>query len=440
MTDSAARPAGGLRGHRDFRLLWFGQAVSEAGSVVSLLALPLVAVLTLHGGPFDVGVLSAAAYLPLVLLSLPAGHWADRVSHRRLLVAADAGRAVALAGIPVTAALGRLTFAQLDVTAFVVGSLTVVFDVAYQAYLPALIGRDLLLAGNSRLEFTRATTEIAGPGVAGVLIRAIGAASATAIDAVSFVVSAVTLWAIRANAVARAHRDSGPPRRLLDGVRFVARSPELRAATASTGVLNLAAGGGINAILVLFAVRDLGLSPALIGLWFSLGSLSSPLGAALAARVARRVGIGRTLLLCASAEAAAWMPVAFAPRAFPLPFLVLSGWVGGAAGVAYSVTAISLRQAITPDHLLGRMTAATRLLGGGPVPVGAIAAGALAAGVGLRPAVTILAVVCLLSPLPIALSPLRRLGMAPRFPLDQRPPRARSGGLAAPQDVGEGHR
>jgi MFS family permease len=395
--------------HADFRRLWIGQTISETGSRVSMLAIPLVAVLALHADAFAVGLLGTFEYLPFLLVGLPAGVWVDRLPHRAVMIVADAGRMLALGSIPVASALGHLTLAQLYAVGFVTGVLTVFFDVAYQSYLPSLVDRDRLVEGNSRLEFTRASSEVVGPGLGGLLVRAVGAPFAVAADALSYVASVLFLLRITARTAA----PSRESRRSLwyelrEGFSHVAGHRILRAVAGCTSWSNLV-GNGANAIVILYAVQDLGLGPALIGFWFAIGSLGAPVGALLASRLVRRAGTGPAIIITSLVFSVAWIPVAFAPRSNPLPFLILSGLLGSSFGVAYNIVQVSMRQAITPHHLLGRMNATMRFFVWGTIPLGAFLGGVLGSAIGLRPAITVFAFAYLLTPLPVLFSPLRRL-------------------------------
>ncbi len=404
----ASRPESLWR-HRNFRLLWIGQTISEAGSGVSYLAIPLVAVISLHAGAFAVGLLGTLQFLPFLLVGLPAGVWVDRLPRRAVMVVADAGRMLALGSIPVVAVLGHLTLVQLYAVGFGTGVLTVFFDVAYQSFLPALVPRERLAEGNSRLEFTRATTEVISPGVGGVLVRAMGPPIAVSIDAVSYLASVVFLLRVRMPREAR-HAPVGRSmlRELREGVSYVVRQPLLRAVAISIAVFNVAA-NAVNAILILYAVRDLGLSPAVIGFWFSVGSITSPAGAALASRLARRVGTGPAIIVLACMEAVAYLPIALAPRAFPLPLLICSGLLGGPGGVGYNVLQVSLRQSITPPRLLGRMNATMRFFVWGTIPLGAFVGGLTGSAIGLHNTIWLFAIAAVFTPLPLLLSAVRTL-------------------------------
>ena len=261
---------GALWGHRDFRLLWGGETVSELGAQVSRLAIPLLAVRTLHATTFEMGLLTAASTAAFLVVGLPAGAWVDRMRRRRLMIGADLGRVLALGSVPVAYALGWLTLAQLFVVTLVSGVLTVFFDVAYQSYLPALVGRAHLVEGNAKLTGSEQAAAVAGPSLAGWLVQLLGSATAVAVDAASFVVSALALSAIRADEPRPDVPDGGHPRLrhdMAEGLRFVFSDALLRAIAATTATANLFAGIAA-AVEVVFLVREVHASPAVIGLLF----------------------------------------------------------------------------------------------------------------------------------------------------------------------------
>ena len=274
-------PSSGLWSHGDFLKLWTGQTISEFGSQVSQLAIPWVALVTLNASAFEVAALGTVEFLPFVLFTLPAGVWVDRVRRRSVLVAGDFGRALLLTSIPIAYALGDLTLAQLYVVGFLVGIHTVFFDVAYQSYLPAIVDRDSLIEGNSKLNVTSSGAQLAGPGAAGGLIALATAPYAILVDALSFVVSGgFTLWIRRSEdqpeeATARRHLIV----ELGEGLRYVLRHRLLLPQALSTGVSNFFTNVSF-AILIVYAHRRLGMSSGLIGLSFSLAAIGWMIGAA----------------------------------------------------------------------------------------------------------------------------------------------------------------
>ena len=407
-------PAGGLWSHSDFLKLWSGQTISEFGSQVSQLAIPWVALVTLQASAFEVATLGTVEFLPFVLFTLPAGVWVDRMRRRSILVAGDLGRAVLLTSIPVAYALGDLTLAQLYVVSFLVGIHTVFFDVAYQSYLPAIVERDSLIEGNSKLNVTSSGAQLAGPGVAGGLIALVTAPYAVLVDAISFVVSGgFTLW-IRAREEEPGHMVERRSllSELWEGLGYVLHHRLLLPQAISTGVSNFFTNVSFS-ILIVYAHRQLGLSSGLIGLSFSLGAVGWMIGAARADRFRRRLGVGGATMLGASLTGPAALIVPFAPQSFPFPFLVASGAIMGFGAVVYNIQMVSLRQAICPPRLQGRMNASMRFLVWGTIPLGSLTGGAIAATAGLRAALFVGAIGGFLAILPIALSPIRSLRELP---------------------------
>ena len=398
-----------LRRHADFIRLWVGQSVSEVGSQVTLLALPLVAVLVLHAGPLAVGALAAVGFAPFLLVGLPAGVWVDRIGRRRpVLIAADVGRIFAVGSIPVASALGHLTMAHLYIAAFIVGVLTVFFDVAYQSYLPALVTRDQLVEGNSKLEVTRSGAQLAGPALAGGLVGGFGAPVALVADAASYVVSVASLLLIRRHEP----RHPRPAQRtsmrsdIAAGLRYVLGHPLLRPIAMCTSTWNLF-GNMYFGIFVLFCVRELGMSAGALGVALSAGGVGAPVAAILAPRIGRRLGIGPTIVLGAMLGADGVL-VALAPRSHAVPFVIAGSFLGG-VGVIYNITQVSLRQAICEPAFQGRMNATMRFIVWGTIPVGNLVGGALGSAIGLRPTMLIGSLGTLLAVVPLAFSPVPRL-------------------------------
>ena len=414
-------PAGGLWRHPDFLKLWTAETISQVGSAVTGLALPLVAVLVLDASAFAVSALVVIEFLPFVLFAIPAGVWVDRLRRRPILILSDLGRAALLVSIPVAHWLDVLTMGQLYVVGFLTGICTVFFDVSYQSYLPSVVDRDKLVEGNSKLEISRSGAQLGGPAMAGGLIGVLGAPIAVLVDAVSFVFSAVFLfWIRRPEVIPERPVDAAKPsmiREAREGLSYVLRHPYLRPISMCTGTSNLF-WSGTGAILVVYAVRELGMSPELLGLTFSLGGIGPLLGAFTANRVARRFGVGRTILVTSIMFGFALVLVPLAPPSFPVPFLAASALIGGYAAVVYNINQLSLRQAITPERMQGRMNSVIRFLVWGTMPIGALSGGALGTLLGLRPAMWIMCVGGFLTFLPIALSPVKSIQEMPE-PLDE---------------------
>jgi MFS family permease len=412
-------PRGGLWRHPDFLKLWSAETISQLGTQISLLALPLVAIIVLESSPFEVALLGTIEFLPFILISLPAGVWVDRLPRRPILILGDLGRAIALASIPVAYLLGVLSIYQLYVVGFFVGVCTVFFDVAYMSYLPALVDRDRLVEGNSKLEVSRSGAQIVGPGLAGAAIGLVGAPLAIILDAISFVGSAVFVFGIRKreppSTPAAGAAQVGPSMRaeIVAGLRYVLGHRYLRSIAACTGISNFF-GNVVWSILLVYVVREIGLTPEVIGLVFALGNIGFLAGAVLADRISARLGVGPTIIGSALLFGPGALFVAIAPRDLAVPFLVAFGLLIGFGGVVYNVTQVSLRQAITPERMQGRMNATMRFVVWGTIPIGSLLGGALATIVGLHETIWIGAIGSLFSFLPLLFSPLRSLREMPQ--------------------------
>src|SRR5690348_15747433 len=291
---------GRLWRHPDFLKLWGGQTISQIGSQLTVLALPTVAVLQLHRGAFEVGVLIALQRIPFPLLALIAGVWVDRVRRRPLMIAADVLRALALASIPIAAFANALSLLQLYAVALLMGLASVLFDVAYLAYMPSLVGPADLVEGNTKLEVTYSVAGLAGPGLGGLLIQLLGAAKTLSADALSFVVSVVTLaWIRRTEAVAPATRDLPTGRTsvaadLREGLHLVLSNPLLRSQLIALTLLALGF-HLVDPVLYVWAYRDLHLTPGILGLTFVLEGVAGLIGAILSASAVRLIGLGNVM-------------------------------------------------------------------------------------------------------------------------------------------------
>jgi MFS family permease len=407
------RRPGGLWQHRDFRSLWGAETISQFGTQVSLLALPLVAILVLKETTFKVALLTTVEYLPFLLFALPAGVWVDRLRRRPILVLADIGRAAALLSVPIAHWLGVLTIWQLYAVGFVTGVCTVFFDVAYQSYLPALVGREQIVEGNSKLELSRSAANIGGPGLAGLLVSALTAPVAVFVDAASFLASALLLGRIRQAEETPPREERRPLRvELVEGLRYVARQSLQRGMVACVALSNFSSNVAFS-ILLVYAVRELGLTAATIGLALAVGNVGPLLAALTARRISARLGVGRTIVGAACFFGPGILLIAAAPRDNPIPFIVAAMIVMGFGIVIYNVTAISLIQAITPDRMLGRANASRRFIVWGVIPLGALAGGALGSWIGLRPTIVVGGIGAMLSVVPLVLSPIRSLVRVP---------------------------
>jgi MFS family permease len=393
--------------------LWTAQAISVFGDQFTALAIPLIAALTLQATPGQMGVLTAVTRAPFLLIGLFAGVWVDRLRRRPILIAGDLGRAAVLLTIPLAALLGSLSIVHLYTVGLLVGALTVFFDVAYQAFLPALVGRQQLVEGNSKLEATRSLANLAGPGIAGVVIQVLSAPFAIVLDAISFVTSGALIGLIRGRELTEDRPARGTMMtEVRDGLGVVFGNRLLRSIAGCTGTFNFFT-SALFTLYILFATRNLGLAPAQLGLIFSLGNVFGLLGALSASRLAARFGVGRSIVAAAVLGSLGLIPIPLATRASALPLLVLSGLLTSFGVPVYNINQVSLRQAITPLRLQGRMNATMRFLVWGTMPLGGLAGGALGAALGLRLAIAVSAVGGLLAFLWVALSPVPALRTIP---------------------------
>lgn len=432
MTQVTDDPDAGVWRNRNFRRLWFGSTVSSFGSEVAELALPLLALITLSASATEVGLLRVAQFLPFLLATLPLGLLVDRRRRHRLplMVGADVGRSVLVASIPVTVWLGVAHIGVLYGVVFAAGILTVLYQIADFAFLPSVVHQQQLVEANGRLAASQSANEIGGRGLGGLLVQAISAPVAVAINAVAFLVSALSLRRIKVDATADEPPTHSPPRRrghdqdardagstpghawgdVLQGLRVAVRDRYVRALLGEATTFNLFNEMFILGLLI-FTVRDLGLGPAAIGLVFTAGGVGSFLGAWFGAQVTGRFGYGRVLLVTLIVGNAAPLGVIFtgATGAATLPVLgAIFAVMGVGIGVA-NVHAVTLRQTAVAPALRGRVNAAYRLISWGTIPLGAAVGGVLAAAAGGRVAMITGAVGMSLATLWVAFSAVPRL-------------------------------
>jgi MFS family permease len=412
-------PSGGLWRHADFVRLWSAQTISVFGSQIGGFALPLVAIITLDASPFAVSALFVVEFAPFLLISLPAGVWVDRLPRRPILILGDLGRFVLLLTIPIAYWLDALTIWHLYLVGFAVGVCTVFFDVAYQSYLPSVVERTQLVDGNSKLEVSRSASQLAGPALAGVLVDVLRAPVAVLFDALSFLASGLFLLRIRTreeHVPTRAERresKSTMRTELREGLAWVFGNPYLRTIATSTATFNFF-GPMMFAILAIYLVRGLEMSPLLLGVVFAIGQVGYLLGAIFANRISRRLGVGPAIL-AGSLLCVTQLLVPLAPQdAYgAIPYLVVSSIAVSFGIVLYNVTQLSMRQAITPERLQGRMNSTIRFIVWGVMPLGQLIGGALATRYGLRTAIWIGAIGTSIAWIPLLFGPLLKLREMP---------------------------
>lgn len=396
----------GVGGDPDFRRFWLAQTVSTFGSLLG--ALPWAAVVFLGAGPAEMAALVVASTAPAILFGLHAGAWVDRVRRRPLLIAADLGRAVLLSSLAVAGFGGWLTFGHLYAVAFLVGALQVVFEVAHVAYLPALVGRDRLTQANGRLAAADSVVETTAFSVGGWIVQLASASVALAVDAATFIVSALTLGRIRRPEPPPPPRHDRRPIRaeIAEGARLCWDDRVLRAFGTIHAGLELA-GGAFAALVLVFVVDELGVAPGVAGVIFAVGGLASLAGASAAERVVARLGAGRTVVAGYGVFAVQMVVFALVPEPIVAAVAVLAALqLSDGFWTAAHVAEVSLRQELVDDRRLGRVESALGVLGRLATLVGTVAGGAVATLVGIRPALAGAGAVALVAVAVASRSPL----------------------------------
>jgi MFS family permease len=399
----------------EFAKLWAGYSIARLGSQITVLALPLTAILLLGAGAVETGLLVAARMTPSALLAPVLGVWIDRVRKLPVLIWCDLANTLVIGSIPLAAFLGMLTMAQLFAVAFIAGALSVATELARSALVPAMVGRAQLVGANSRLQGSDAVAQVAGPSLGGALVQAVTAPVAIAIDAASFLASAALLARVR---VSETLHPREAPRgwwhEVTEGLRFVRRDPIVFRATTAIALANIE-WFAVQALLVVYATNELRLSPAVLGIAVAAIGPLSLLGAAVVAPLTRRIGIGPVMLVALLLEAVSRMllPFAFGPEPLAAGMLMLTQALVGLTVPWWTVSSRTLTQAVTPDRLLARVTAATHFVGFVVAPPAAIGAGLLAEAIGIRATLFIAGVLGVIAFLYLLASPVRRFREVP---------------------------
>jgi len=441
----------------NFAKLWTAATISLFGTGVSQLAIPFIAAVILKAPPGEVGLLATIEFLPFLLFTLPAGVWVDRFPRRRILVIGDLGRAAMLVSIPIAAAAGVLTIWQLYLVGFVNGVMTVFFDVADQSYLPTVLERDELADGNAKLQISQSAATLLGQPVGGGIVALLTAPVAVFIDAISYLGSAALIVSIREGArdivagrraaspvvavdateadqvsagtasgvsvaVEAAVDEPGPTladlpaggmrAQIFDGLRFITRHEYLGHIAATTGISNLFGNIGF-AIFPVYAYRTLGMTPAAVGLTGGLAGAGILLGALVTTRIQDRIGVGRTIVLAAAATGPVGLLVPIASPETAVLLIGASLFLMSICNVVYNVAQVSLRQAITPDRMLGRMNASMRFLVWGTIPIGSLIGAGLSEVIGVQETIWVSAALGLFAFLPVLISKVPRIQTIP---------------------------
>jgi len=394
----------------DFLKLWTGFTIARIGSQITVLALPLTAVLLLGAGATETGLLVAAQMLPSIVAGLFIGVWVDRLPRRPILIWSDIASAIVIASVPLAAALGALTLAQLYVVSFMGGAFAISTDLARAAMVPSLVGRTRLVSANSRLQASSAVAQVAGPSLGGILVQILTAPIAMLWDAVGFIVSALFIATIRSHEAPRSREtERSVWHAVTDGLRWVRSQPIVFRCITAIALANIE-WFAVQGVLVVYATRELGLSPALLGIALAAIGPFSLLGAGLAGPLTARCGLGPVMIAALFLETLSRLLLPFATGT-PVEAATVLGVSQALLGLTvplWTVASATLVQALTPDHLLGRVSSATRFVGFAVAPPAAFAAGVLGDLVGLRPTLFASAVIAALAFLYLLLSPVRR--------------------------------
>ncbi|WP_406727107.1 MFS transporter [Streptomyces sp. GD-15H] len=370
--------------HADFRLFWAAQTVSTVGANMSRVALPLLAATTLAATPFEMGVLQAAQTIAFLLVGLPAGTLVDRKRRRPILITCDLLRALFLACLVVGFALERVDFTGLMAASLAIGFATAFYEIAYQSYIPAVVGRERLVEGNARLESTNAAARLAGPTLGGSLVQLLGAALAVSAQVVSHLASAFLLSRMRTVEETPARGDRRRmTAEIASGLRFVLQQPVFRAITGSAATYNFFY-AVMMPLVMLLLVEELGLSGTTVGVLMAVSGLGGILGAAAAGRLAARFGQVRVMWLAYLLTVPTTLLIPLAHGGWGITLFAVPWFTVSFGIVVYNVGQVSIRQALCPPDMLGRMNASVRFIVWGILSLGSLTGGVLGEWIGLR--------------------------------------------------------
>ncbi|MDE2386431.1 MAG: MFS transporter [Actinomycetales bacterium] len=410
-TDANASSLSSLLRNRNFQFLWAGQTVSTIGDQMSGLALPVLAVVMLNATEWQVGLMNAAGLSAFLLIGLPAGAWVDRWVKRRVMIWADVVRMLTVASVPLVWWSGHLTMWYVIATAAVMSVAAVFFDVSYQSVLPLLLPKAQLQRANSALETTAQTSSVAGPAVIGFLLTIFKAPMLMIADAFSFLVSWVGIALMKVDETPTPKQDRQPLRKeIAEGVRFVAKHPIISRITWTTSVSNLFS-SAIQTLMPILVLRTMGVPAPIYGLMFTAGAVGGLIGAVSAPKLGKWIGEGNLVIaaitLCGVAGFAFPLAAIVGNPAVGIPLIIVAEGLISFTGLVYNITQVSARQALCPEHLLGRMNASIRFFVWGVMPISAISAGALATWFGIIPVMIVAAIGAACAGLFVFFSPLR---------------------------------
>ena len=407
----------------DFRNFWLGQTISVFGDQITLLAIPIIAVLILDADPAQMGLLTAAGLLPHLLFSLPAGVWLDRIQHRRrLMIVADLLRAAALATIALSFVINTLSLAQLYVVTFVVGTLAVLFDIAWTTLFVSVTKRDEYVSANSLLNGSRSLAQVAGPSIGGVMIQFLSAPIAIVADALSFVASALFLSRLRATEPPIEPTTEPIRTQLATGLTFIFRDPIMRPAVMAAATLNFF-NFGFQALFILYVTTYLNVTVALLGIALGAGAIGGVVGAIVASTIGRKIGLGPAFILGLVIFPAALILVPLADASQPQPvilgMLFVMEFFAGFGVMVLDINAGAVIPARTPDRIRSRVYGSFRFINMGVRPIGALVGGVLGGLIGVRETLFLVTIASLSGVLWLIGTPIIRLRDMPDVAPDE---------------------
>ena len=410
-TDASPSSLTSLLRNRNFQYLWAGQTVSSIGSQMSGLALPVLAVVMLHASEWHIGLMNAAGLSAFLLIGLPAGAWVDRWVKRRVMIWADVVRMFTVASVPFVWWSGHLTMWYVIATAAVMSVASVFFDVSYQSVLPLLLPKNQLQKANSALETTAQTSSVAGPAIIGFLLTVLKAPLLLLADAVSFLISWVGIALMKVEETPTPKQDRQPLRKeIAEGVRFVAKHPIISRITWTTSVSNLFS-SAIHTLMPILVLRTMAVPASLYGLMFTAGAIGGLIGAVSAPKLGKLFGQGNLIIAATTLSGIACfaLPIAamLGNQTIGIPLITAAETLISFSALVYNITQVSARQALCPEHLLGRMNASIRFFVWGVLPISAISAGALATWFGIIPVMIVASIGAACAGLFVFFSPLR---------------------------------
>jgi MFS family permease len=419
MTDtSSAAPTerrASLWRHKDFRNLWAARTVSLAGTQVTTLAIPFTAAVVLGASPMQMGVLTAAGFVPWLVFGLFAGALVDRVSRRAVMIWTDLARVVLILTVPLASLLGVLTYGQVVAAALLMGVMAVFFDTASGAFLPSVLAKDEIMEGNAKLSASASITSVAGPALGGILVQLLTAPIALVVDGLSYLASASLVTRIKGRETPAVVKSRpGVFTEVREGLRFLLRHRTLRALVGEAVTGNLGASMNV-ALLVLFAIQELHLSAGEVGVAMAFSGVGGVVATLLTRRAADRFGLGKTIAASCVVSGAGALLIPFVSGSpfLAVVLLAVAYFLWGGSVTTYSILAGSLRQLATPERMLGRVLASTSVAISGVNPIGALLGGVLAGLIGFRPTLIVAGTLVLLATLWMVFSPVWHLRTLP---------------------------